>query len=165
MRRRRNQTMDAELIIDAARQGERERLYSLAVEACRDQILPQLSEAGQRVFLGGLRSGLENWIGSEESWCLCAREGERILGFITLHRNGHLSHLFIRRDCQGRGLGRRLFVIAARLGCLQVSAITVRAAPPAVGFYEALGFHATGAEHVHNHIRFVPMRYRCTALT
>lgn len=83
--------------------------------------------------------------------------GGRLVGMLAMREPRHISLFFVEADCQGRGVGRRLFERMKRDYAKQV--FTVHSAPRAVGFYRRLGFAPLGEERVSNGIRYVPMRY------
>lgn len=68
----------------------------------------------------------------------------------------HLSEIVVRRDMQGRGVGRALLADfrarAQAAGCHKLACIT-DAAGPARRFYEHQGFQAEGTLHRHYHKR------------
>lgn len=77
-------------------------------------------------------------------------------GVVVVRDGGHLFHLFVAEPFQGRGCARRLWLHAlSHLGpCTRV---TVNATPFAQGFYERMGFVATGPQRQGAGIAFVPM--------
>lgn len=88
-----------------------------------------------------------------------AFEDNGLKGIMAFRRDGHISLFFVRRDSQGRGIGRSLCdaVTAYCATVLKVDKATVHAAPGAVAHYTSFGFQATGKEQVVNGIRFLPM--------
>lgn len=88
-----------------------------------------------------------------------AFEGTEMCGVMAVKRAGHICLFYVKKQWQGRGIGRQLFQ-AVENYCfytLRVKRITVNAAPGAVPKYEKLGFSATGQEQNENGIRFLPM--------
>ena len=88
-----------------------------------------------------------------------AFEGTKLCGTMAVKSVGHICLFYVRKDCQGKGIGRMLFqavynYCAQKLG---VSKITVNAAPGAVPKYAHMGMQAIGEEQQVNGIRYVPM--------
>lgn len=84
-----------------------------------------------------------------------AFDGEQLCGVAATRKGGcHLSLLFVRKEFQGRGIGRTL------VECIQEDApgsLTVHSSPFAVGFYRRMGFEDTDDEQLEDGIRFIPM--------
>ena len=82
-------------------------------------------------------------------------ENGNLIGFGAIRDRECITHLFIDRTAQGRGLGKLLMT---RLLALATSSeVRLRASVNARIFYENQGFKATGLESQVNGIRFVPM--------
>ena len=84
-----------------------------------------------------------------------AFEGTKLCGTMAVKSVGHICLFYVRKDCQSKGVGRRLFqavynYCAQKLG---VSKITVNAAPGAVPKYAHMGMQAMGEERQVNGIR------------
>lgn len=86
-----------------------------------------------------------------------AFDGGRLVGMLAMRPPQHISLFFVEADCQGRGVGRRLFERMKRDYKRQT--FTVYSSPGAVGFYRRLGFIPLGEERVSGGIRYVPMQY------
>lgn len=79
-----------------------------------------------------------------------------LAGVIVVRDGSHLFHLFVAEPFQRRGWARQLWLHAlsqTRHG----ARITVNATPFAQGFYERMGFIATGPSVQTRGIAFVPM--------
>ena len=83
-------------------------------------------------------------------------DGE-LVGFASLRDRSHLFHLFVRRDSQGRGVGRALW--QAILQLTDVATITVNASVNAIPIYQALGFEATDVIDESTSPPYQPMRW------
>ncbi|TXF13771.1 GNAT family N-acetyltransferase [Pelomicrobium methylotrophicum] len=79
-----------------------------------------------------------------------------LAGLIQVRWPSHIVALFVRKEYQGRGIGRALVTEAVRrieMECPEAEFVTVVSSPHAVGFYQRLGFEtvyadgARGAEH------------------
>lgn len=88
-----------------------------------------------------------------------AFEGSELCGTIAVMSGSHICLFYVKKECQGRKMGRHLFE-AVRQYCIQTvnaEKITVNAAPKAVPKYIHLGFQATGEQQNVNGICYVPM--------
>lgn len=91
-----------------------------------------------------------------------AFEDDELKGSMAVRRDGHICLFFVKKTCQGQGVGRRLFE-AAKAYCtevLKVNKMDVNAAPDAAGHYSSLGFQQSGEEQTVNGIRFLPMELK-----
>lgn len=84
-----------------------------------------------------------------------AFDGDRLCGVAATRKGGtHLSLLFVRKEFQGRGIGRTLI---ERIQKDAPGSVTVHSSPFAVEFYRHMGFAATDVEQLEDGIRFTPM--------
>lgn len=88
-----------------------------------------------------------------------AFEEGSLKGVMAVKQIGHICLFYVKKDSQGKGIGRMLFTAvydycANRLG---VSRITVNAAPGAAEKYQHMGMRQTDAEQNVNGIRYIPM--------
>jgi GNAT superfamily N-acetyltransferase len=98
-----------------------------------------------------------------ESFVLVAEEAGEPVGVIDVRDGCHIRLFFVRRDYQGRGIGRSLFEMAVnrcRQADPELTEITVNSSPYAVPIYESLGFYMALPEQVKNGIRHTPMTCR-----
>ena len=93
------------------------------------------------------------------TWVAVADGGEvrgARAGVIVVRGGNHLFHLFVAERFQGLGWARQLWLHAlSHLGAS--TRITVNATPFAQGFYERMGFVATGPRVQAGGIAFIPM--------
>lgn len=108
-----------------------------------------------------------------------AKDGEKIVGFISIRENNHISLLFTDADYQGMGIGRALVACAEDylfereelpldneedkiLDLLYERGdghfMTVFAAPNAVDFYKKTGFYQFAGEGTSDGITYIPMK-------
>ncbi len=71
-----------------------------------------------------------------------SEQGNEIVGYLSIKNKCHLYHLFVREDCQGRGISKKLWQEAMRL--CQSSFYTVRSSIYAVPIYKHYGFVPIG---------------------
>ncbi|MCR5503690.1 MAG: GNAT family N-acetyltransferase [Lachnospiraceae bacterium] len=89
-----------------------------------------------------------------------AFEKGRLVGVISLRNNSHISLLFVDSDHHRRGIGTELvYALASYVReKLHETALTVNAAPYAVGFYHRIGFYDLGGVVTQDGITFTPMK-------
>lgn len=88
-----------------------------------------------------------------------AFEGGEMCGTLAVRPDGHIALFFVKKQWQGRGVGRQLFQ-SAYLFCrnqLKVSRITVNAEPKAVEKYIHLGMHVVSDVCERDGMTYVPM--------
>ncbi len=92
---------------------------------------------------------------------IVAKEGERMVGMITVRNGGHVSLLFVDEKYHRKGVGKSLiqYLCNYLLTEAGISRITVNASPYGVGFYQKLGFRDTGLETEQSGIRYTPMEF------
>ena len=92
---------------------------------------------------------------------IVAKEGERMVGMITVRNGGHVSLLFVDEKYHRKGVGKSLiqYLCNYLLTEAGISRITVNASPYGVGFYHKLGFRDTGLETEQSGIRYTPMEF------
>ena len=85
-----------------------------------------------------------------------AWEEEKLIGVLATRSEGrHIALFFVNANCQGRGIGKKLFEQARKHA--PKGHMTVNSSPYAVAIYRRLGFVDTDQEQVVNGIRFTPM--------
>lgn len=96
---------------------------------------------------------------SFKTWVAVAN-GSDVAGVIVVRGDSHLFHLFVAEPFQGQGGARALWRHV--LPHMPPGArVTVNATPFAHGFYERMGFVATGPAVQTAGIAFIPMARRC----
>lgn len=132
----------------------------LVTRTVRRYNLGDCTAAGAEAFLAALSTAayLER-MGGECRYHV-AVEGDDILGMIGIRGESHLHHLFVAEEALGRGIGRALWIAArdAAIARHGTRMFTVNSSSYAVGFYERLGFVATGAAFERDGVTAVPMR-------
>lgn len=90
---------------------------------------------------------------------MVAVDKEQIVGAASVRDGHHLSLLFVDERYHKQGVGRRLLNCFCKF--LKEEAgeqcMTLKSSPYAVGFYERIGFKATGPEEHYAGIRVTPM--------
>ncbi len=88
----------------------------------------------------------------------CAYQGKKVIGMLTLQDMAHISLFFVKKEFQGRGIGKELLE-ACRTYCRErgVLDLTVNASPTGLPFYLANGFQASAGERFEGGLRYTPM--------
>ncbi len=124
-------------------------------------IAPDYSPEGVISFMNYIQpSMMKRRLRIGEAFAITAFDNDQPVGIIEMRNGNHLSLLFVRKEYQGRGIGRRLFENAlerCRMANPALGTITVKSSPYAVPIYEKLGFRRTGPEEIKDGIRFTPM--------
>jgi len=82
-----------------------------------------------------------------------------LAGVVVVREDSHLFHLFVAEAFQGLGYGQQLWQHAlSHIATGPAPGITVNATPHARGFYERMGFLATGPRVETRGVAFIPMR-------
>lgn len=90
------------------------------------------------------------------TWVAVEGDHDDLAGVIVVRDGIHLFHLFVAEPFQRRGWARQLWLHALSQAP-QDTRMTVNATPFARGFYERMGFIATGPLVQTHGIAFVPM--------
>lgn len=140
------------IITRKLRQEEAGDALELALRVFLEFEAPDYGADGTAFFAASLRE--KEYI---SGLCLYgAFMGEVMPGILATRRGGtHIALLFVEKEYQRLGVGRRL-IEAARAVCPD-RPMTVHAAPFAVPFYRRMGFHETAPERTEHGLRFTPM--------
>jgi ribosomal protein S18 acetylase RimI-like enzyme len=81
---------------------------------------------------------------------LIAELDEKIVGFGCWDPKGEIPALYVLRDAQGYGIGRRLLdaMLAQLSDCKQVRLEVLEGNDRAIGFYEHMGFRMDGTSYL-----------------
>lgn len=85
--------------------------------------------------------------------------GTKLIGVIALRNESHISLLFVDKDYQNCGVGRKLVSVLSDYAYLKLhqNSLTVNASPYATEFYHKLGFNDIGPLTVKDGIKYTPM--------
>lgn len=91
---------------------------------------------------------------------LVAHVGERIVGFATLERNGHLDRFYVHADMQGQGVGMRLLTTLEHdARRFHIQRLFTEASITARPFFERHGFVVQQQQEVElRGVRFINFR-------
>ncbi|GMB01955.1 GNAT family N-acetyltransferase [Pelosinus sp. IPA-1] len=97
-----------------------------------------------------------------QSFVICCKNSDDIIGVIAVRDNSHISLLFVKKEYHRKGIARKLFNIILEK-CYNtdqnLQAITVNSSPYAVAIYEKMGFEKIDFVQEKNGILFIPMKY------
>jgi GNAT superfamily N-acetyltransferase len=122
---------------------------------------PDYTETGVRNFKEYIGyDGVLEKMQSGELYFLGCFDQDKLGGVIALRSQmSHISLLFVQKEYHRQGIARRLMIAAIEYAKIRsVVCMTVHSSPYAVGFYERLGFIASGDARVENGIRYTPMK-------
>lgn len=92
-----------------------------------------------------------------------AESNAQLIGVVALRKPGHLYHLFVAQQFQGKGYSRLLWEHILQLASsFKQEALTVNASINAIPVYEAFGFKVAGELTTMNGVRFLPMKIQVT---
>ncbi|MBN1883180.1 MAG: GNAT family N-acetyltransferase [Deltaproteobacteria bacterium] len=148
--------------VNPMKKGEERETYELIVRVFHAHVAPVYTKEGVAEFLGMLSpDGLNEMRGGEHSCVILAREHHTIIGVVSVIRDSHIALLFVDREYQMKGIGKKLIDEEIKI-CLNrnpdLSAVTVSSSPNSKTFYETVGFEAQGDEVDEDGMRFTPMR-------
>ena len=153
--------------IDAMHNDEVQETYDLILRVFKRHVAPEYSDGGIARFLGMLSTDvllqMKDGLGS---FVIVAKEGEKIVGMLSLIHYAHIALFFTDSNAMGRGIGRRLIdrcIEICQEGNPSLAAVTVSSSPNAKTFYASAGFEATDSERDEGGMRLTPMRKRLKA--
>ena len=89
-----------------------------------------------------------------------AKYNNEIIGALEITNNDHVSLLFIKKEFQGKGIGKKLFDEYLRTLKENIKIITVNSSFYAERIYSKLGFRKTNEMQEKDGIKFIPMEYK-----
>ncbi|MBI1425724.1 MAG: GNAT family N-acetyltransferase [Gammaproteobacteria bacterium] len=94
-------------------------------------------------------------ISSSEYLNFVYEEAGTIVGYISINRNGHLYHLFVAEQSQGKGISRLIWEHAKQY--CECVCFSVRSSLYAIPVYKRFGFCETGPVGTKDGVSFQPM--------
>lgn len=133
---------------------------ALVSNVSQSDVLPLLNTQGQHEYQRVVLPGIEATFATPNFTAIKAILNDHLVGFAALRDGNYLTHLFVAKSAQGKGIGGQL--LAHLLHSTTAETITLRSSVNAVSFYHSQGFEANGEEAEFNGIRFVPMSLQRT---
>ena len=133
--------ISAELSIRPYRSGDLPALARLFGETVRRVNIRDYTSAQTEAWAAGEAELLtrDGWF--RRLYTLVAEAGGQIAGYGNVDGAGHLDHLFVRWDAQGRGVAAALCeALEAHCRELGLAAVTVHASKTALGFFLRRGY-------------------------
>lgn len=132
----------------------------LTWEVFAEDVAPSYTPEGVAQFQEFIRyeNIIRMWHSGEVVFFGALEEGE-LCGVLAVKVTGHICLFFVKKDWQGKGVGKMLFQTVYNFCAqeLRVGKLTVNAAPGSVEKYRRMGMTQAGDEQQVNGIRFVPM--------
>lgn len=125
------------------------------------EVAVQPGSSGIEPYVASTSSEAEaRYIASSRYVYRVALRDSHLLGVVAVRDRTHLFHLFVAREAQRRGIGRKLW--HAALSAVDPSGtakvFTVNSTVSGLSFYEHLGFSSTGSKVEAHGICFIPMQ-------
>lgn len=148
--------------MEIRRLGQPELLAALHLtwEVFADEIAPTISPEGVASFQKFIKYDYISQVWQRGNLIFFgAYEGGELCGTLALRPDGHIVLFFVKKQYQGRGVGRMLYGAAYHCCAemLHAGRMTVNAAPGAVDKYIHMGMRPVGQEQEKDGIRYVPM--------
>lgn len=118
-------------------------------------VLPLLNSQGQQEYKERVLPDLVLTLDNKNFHSIKAISKGELIGFAALRDGNYLTHLFVSKSAQSKGVGSQL--LNCLLDSTDAKEISLRSSVNAVGFYSKNGFVTTDKEAEFNGIRFAPM--------
>lgn len=135
--------------------------------------VPQLADLAKSLahyYLSDPSGGLPSWLAdtltyeafasrlsSAEYFNFVYEEDGSVIAYISINKNGHLYHLFVAEQFQGKGISRLLWECAKK-SC-QCNSYSLRSSLYAIPVYKRFGFSESGPVRTKDGVSFQPMEY------
>lgn len=153
-----------QISIRRAVSADADSISALLIETSNEYLVPALSEAGRKYYLGQLtpaQIGAKIGGGAEFRFYV-AELGAALAGASAIKSNSHLYYLFTAATLHRTGIARQLWDHVRRDAAASGNPgrFTVNASLYAVPAYQKLGFAATDGQMEFSGIHYVPMEYQ-----
>lgn len=101
---------------------------------------------------------LKNEIENNDINILVATDYKKIIGVIAIKNKNHIAMLFVDKEYQKQGIGKKLIRVAKGEYNLNNTDLTVNSSPYAFEFYKKIGFEKIEEEKEIDGIKFIPMK-------
>ena len=142
------------------KEGEEGEVSRLATSVFLEFVAPDFLQKGIEEFIKQSTQEAISERSKENNCFMVAKDHKKIIGVIGLRDCRHIAMLFVEKDYQNKGIGKKL--VEKSITLLQAAnpdlkELTVSAAPKSLSFYERIGFLKTGPEKLENGMSFTPM--------
>jgi GNAT superfamily N-acetyltransferase len=151
------------ITIEHMEKADIEPVVVLVREVYNEFVAPGYAPRGNDTFYGFIREDAMLQRLDAGSMVFTARESGAITGMIEIRDGSHISLFYVKKDCQGRGIGSALFrhaVERIREFHPGTGAVTVNSSPFAAPIYESLGFVKVSELQEKNGIKYVPLEFK-----
>lgn len=135
--------------------SDRNAVKHLITAVSQTDVLPLFSQQGQQEYQRIVLPDVDMTFDDSRYSGIIAILDDQLVGFGALRHGDYLTHLFVAKSAQGKGVGKKL--LNALICSTSANRISLRSSVNAVSFYHLHGFNTTGEEADFNGIRFVPM--------
>lgn len=120
-------------------------------------------EARKRFLEENDAEAIRGFVASGFRYCVAEVKGV-LIGFVGVRDNKHLYHLFVAKNLQRRGIGRKLWDVAKREceASGHRGAFSVNSSNHAMPIYERWGFRQDGPARHSNGVTYNPMKLEAT---
>ncbi|MDC7226399.1 MAG: GNAT family N-acetyltransferase [Spirochaetales bacterium] len=135
---------------------------ALVREVFDEFVAPDYPEDGNRTFYEFMSKEKVHERMHTGALTIAAKSGGGLVGACAFRDLSHLSTFFVKKEFQGRGVGRMMLAYGLRKIRAEypdVETVTVNSSPFAVAVYKRLGFRASADRQQKDGIIFYPMEY------
>ncbi len=125
-----------------------------------EDVAPSYSQEGVAVFQEFIKyENINRMYQTGEILIWGAYESEELCGVTAIQRTGHICLFFVKKNRQGKGIGRMLYQRVYNYCAqeLHLSRLTINAAPGSVSKYQHFGMRQVSGEQCVRGMCFVPM--------
>jgi GNAT superfamily N-acetyltransferase len=138
--------------------GDITKAFFVVNEVFAEFVAPDYSVQGVAAFRKMVTKEFMHSLQKNNGFVLNAMVRSEVIGTIAVRDANHIALFFVKKDHQGKGVGKALYNKAKQMiKDAGKTVITVHSSPYAVICYEALEFSAVDTEKVENGIRYIPM--------
>jgi predicted GNAT family N-acyltransferase len=155
--------MEKKTIYREISKGEEEKACLLVMDCFNEFVAPGYSEEGVLEFSKYVNPKLTGERLAKNHFIILAQDNAEMTGVIEVRDHNHISLFFVKKECQNRGIGRKLLELAiykCKTARPDVTVIEVNSSPYAVPVYEKFGFVKVSSEQITNGIRYTPMIFK-----
>jgi len=142
--------------IVAINMDDLEDIEALMRDVSETDVVPHFNEQGKAEYRARVLSDIQTIFDPSCFNSVKLLSDDVLVGFAALRDGHYLTHLFVAKDKQGKGVGKLLLDYV--LKATDAEEISLRSSVNAEPFYRAYGFKASAKESDFNGIRFVPMQ-------
>ena len=156
--------IESNILIEELKTEEIEFAINMVKKVFKEYVGKDYSEEGNKEFLGFLLSNkMKDRLRNNLNKTFVAKFNSEIIGLLEIKNYDHISLFFIKKEFQGKGIGRNLFEYYLReikqKNC-DIRTISVNSSIYAEKIYIKLGFKKINEIQEKNGIKYLPMEYK-----